>query len=140
MAAVAVARYYAVVELVVAGRVWRLGLGRPYPCAAARAMTRRNLVNRLPPMVLRMLSVAFVETVVMVLLEKEVMGLWTVIAVASVVQGDAVVKLASHLELVVSPYRHWKYTQSPSFSLVTVLAVSLRSRRQTPRTSKTWHS
>lgn len=100
MVAVAVTQYSVEGELVAAVRALHLGLGRPYPYAVARATTRRNQANPLPLTVLLMLSAVFVETVVTVLLETEVGGLWMVIAAASMVQGVAVARLAFHLELV----------------------------------------
>ena len=136
----AVAQYSVVVELVAAGTALRLGLGRPCPCATARATTRHNRVNRLSPVVSLMPFVVFVETVATVLLGTEVMGLWRVIAVASMVQGVSEARLASHLGLVPLPYRHWKYTRSLSFLLAIVLWVSLRSHPLIPKTLKTWHS
>lgn len=100
MAEAVAERYSVGVEPVAAGMVLHLGLGRPYPYAVARATTRRNQGNPLPPTVLLMLSAVFVETVVTVLLGTEVVGLWRVIAAASMVQGVAVARLASHLGLV----------------------------------------
>lgn len=109
---VVAAQYSAVVEPVAAGTVLCLSLGRSYPYAAAHAVTRHNRVNQLPPMVPLMLPVVLGETA---LPEMEVMELWMVIAVASTVQGVVEARLASHLELVPSPYRHWKYSRSLSF-------------------------
>ena len=140
MVAVAAARYSVEVELVAVEKALRLGLGRPYPCAAARATTRHNLVNLLSPMIPLMLPVVSEDTVATVLLETEVMGPWTVTAVASAVQGVAGAKPAFHLGLAPLPYQHSKCTQSLSFLLVTVLWVAPRSRPPIPRTLQTWHS